>query len=208
VTAANRWMAGDAPRGADYDRRFSELAARGVDVHGEAALVGSYRPLSVLDAGCGTGRVAIELSRRGHEVVGVDADPSMLEVARGKAPHLDWMEGDLADPHLLPGRVFDAVVLAGNVLIFVAPGTEGRVLAGVARLLADGGHALAGYSLRPGGFGVARHDALAAAVGLELEDRWSSWDGVPFEMRSEYAVSVHRKATPAPAQGRRAEYAI
>jgi SAM-dependent methyltransferase len=156
-------------------------------------LVDSYGPHSVLDAGCGTGRVAIELARRGHDVVGVDLDPSMLEVARRKAPGLTWLEGDLADPGLLPGRQFDAVVMAGNVLIFVAPGTEGPLLANVSRLLVEGGRALAGYSLHPGGFDVATHDALAAAVGLELEDRWSTWDAVPFDASGTYAVSVHRK---------------
>jgi SAM-dependent methyltransferase len=194
----NRWLAGDGPRGADYDRRFEELAAAGRDMHGEAALVDSYGPVSVLDAGCGTGRVALELQRRGHDVVGVDLDPSMLEVARAKAPGLPWVQGDLADPDLvaerLAGRRFDAVLLAGNVLIFVASGTEGPVLANVSRLLVDGGRAIAGYSLHPGGFGVADHDALAAASGLELEDRWSTWDRQPFGTDSTYAVSVHRKA--------------
>ena len=192
--AANRWMAGGVPRGADYDRRFDELAALGHDVHGEAALVEAYRPASVLDAGCGTGRVAIELARRGHDVVGVDFDPGMLEVARGKAPQLEWVEGDLADPAVLAGRRFDAVVLSGNVLIFVEPGTEGRVLSNVARLLVDGGWSIAGYSLRPSGFDVATHDALAASAGLVLSDRWSTWEGKPFGPDSSYAVSVHRKA--------------
>ena len=60
----NRWLAGDGKRGTDYDRRFEELAAEGRDMHGEAALVDSYGPMSVLDAGCGTGRVALELHRR------------------------------------------------------------------------------------------------------------------------------------------------
>ena len=69
----DRWHQSDVPRGAAYDDRFDRLASAGVDVHGEAALVDSYGPGSVLDAGCGTGRVAIELSRRGHPVVGVDA---------------------------------------------------------------------------------------------------------------------------------------
>ncbi len=192
--AGNRWMAGEGPRGADYDRRFEELAAQGHDMHGEAALVASYRPVSVLDAGCGTGRVAIELARRGHEVVGVDSDPSMLEVARAKAPQLEWVQGDLADPDLLTGREFDAVVLAGNVLIFVAPGTEGQVLSNAARLLVEGGHAIAGYSLRAAAFDVHGHDALAAPVGLVLADRWSTWDRAPFGPDSTYAVSVHRKA--------------
>jgi SAM-dependent methyltransferase len=192
----NRWLAGegDTPRGADYDRRFEQLAAEGRDMHGEAALVDSYGPLSVLDAGCGTGRVAIELQRRGHDVVGTDLDPGMLAVARRKAPELTWVEGDLADPTLLAGRQFDAVVLAGNVLIFVTPGTEGTVLTNLGRLLVGGGRMIAGYSLHPGGFTVAAHDDLARAGGLELEDRWSTWDREPFGPDSTYAVSVHRKA--------------
>jgi len=185
-------MAGDVPRGAQYDRRFEELAAAGVDMHGEAALVASYGPGSVLDAGCGTGRVAIELSRRGHDVVGVDMDPDMLEVARQKAPHLTWVQGDLADPTLGFDRRFDVVVMAGNVLIFVAPGTEGGVLSNLAGHLEPGGRVVAGYSLQPGGLSVAAHDELAAQVGLFLENRWSTWDRSPFTSQSTYAVSVHR----------------
>jgi SAM-dependent methyltransferase len=189
----NRWMEGDAPRGARYDRRFEELAATGADMHGEAALVDSYSPASVLDAGCGTGRVAIELSRRGHHAVGVDMDPRMLEVARQKAPHLTWVEGDLADPALAFDRPFDVVVMAGNVLLFVAPGTEGDVVSNMARQLAPGGRLIAGYSLRPGDFSVMAHDDLAARSGLRLEDRWSTWDRLPFDQGSTYAVSVHRR---------------
>src|ERR1700732_4830520 len=62
--------------GGDYQRRFDELASSGVDVHGEATFVVRRAPASVLDAGCGTGRVAIELARRGITVVGVDVDRS------------------------------------------------------------------------------------------------------------------------------------
>ncbi len=87
------WQQSNVPRGAAYDRRFDDLAASGMDVHGEAALVDSYGPGSVLDAGCGTGRVAIELSRRGHEVLGVDVDPAMLEVARRRHPAWNGSRG-------------------------------------------------------------------------------------------------------------------
>ena len=94
----NRWMSGDVRRGAAYDKRFADLAATGVDMHGEASFVESYGPASVLDAGCGTGRVAIELDRRGIRAVGLDLDRAMLAEARRKAPHLDWIEADLAHP--------------------------------------------------------------------------------------------------------------
>lgn len=192
--ATNGWMAGDLPRGTHYDRRFNELAARGVEMHGEVDLVDSYAPDSVLDAGCGTGRVAIELSRRGRSVVGVDLDPAMLEVARQKAPHLPWLEGDLADPNLALNCLFDVVVMAGNVLIFVAPGTEPDVVSNLARHLRPGGRMITGYSLRPGGFPVARHDTWASTAGLTLEDRWSTWARMPFHHDSPYAVAVHRRS--------------
>jgi SAM-dependent methyltransferase len=185
-------MAGDVPRGEAYDRRFEELAARGVDMHGEAELIDSYDPASVLDAGCGTGRVAIELHRRGRAVTGVDLDPRMLDVARRKEPGISWVEGDLADHTLALDGQFDTVVMAGNVLIFVAPGTEGAVVANMARRLVPGGRLIAGYSLRHDRLSVAVHDELAGQVGLSLESRWSTWDRQPFEPESSYAVSVHR----------------
>ena len=131
----HRPLAGERrPRGAAYDRRFEDLAAAGVGRARRGGAGRLLRPGSVLDAGCGTGRVAIELSRRGHEVVGVDVDPAMLETARAKAPDLTWVQGDLTDPGLDLGRTFDVVVMAGNVLIFVPAGTEAEVIANAAAL--------------------------------------------------------------------------
>src|SRR6185503_10612980 len=115
----SRWSDSDAPRGAAYDQRFERLAAAGHDVHGEASFVAGYGPRNVLDAGCGTGRVAIELDRRGISVVGVDIDSAMLRVAEEKAPGLEWHLGDLSRLELVDDEDrtvrFDAVVCAGNV---------------------------------------------------------------------------------------------
>jgi SAM-dependent methyltransferase len=196
----NRWQESDRPRGADYDRRFDDLAATGMDMHGEAALVAEYAPTSILDAGCGTGRVAIELSRRGYDVMGVDLDEDMLEAARAKAPGITWLQGDLADPDLdlatpmpTPTPTFDLIVMAGNVLIFVTPGTEGQVMQNAARWLAPGGHLITGYSITAGGFAPDQHDPLAAAAGLVLQDRWSTWDKRPYSPGDSYTVAVHRR---------------
>jgi SAM-dependent methyltransferase len=191
----DRWRDAPVRRGAAYDRRFEDLAAAGVDVHGEADVVDSYHPGTVLDAGCGTGRVAIELHRRGRSVVGVDVDPDMLDRARAKAPDLTWVEGDLTNPDLQFGRRFDVVVMAGNVLLFVPLRTEARVIAHGAAWLAPGGRLVTGYSLDPSGFGPAEHDEAAARAGLILEDRWSTWDRRPFRAGDTYAVSVHRRPT-------------
>jgi demethylmenaquinone methyltransferase / 2-methoxy-6-polyprenyl-1,4-benzoquinol methylase len=63
-----------------------------------------------LDVATGTGDLAIELSRRGASVTGLDFAPAMLEVARGKAPDIAFKRGDaLALPHR--DGEFDAVTV-------------------------------------------------------------------------------------------------
>ncbi|MFF4608413.1 class I SAM-dependent DNA methyltransferase [Streptomyces albidoflavus] len=173
-----------------YQARFDEIAAGGGEVHGEAELVRSLGPGSVLDAGCGTGRVAVELARHGIEVVGVDLDASMLATARRLAPGLAWHRSDLAGLDL--GRSFDVVVMAGNVPLFTAPGTEAALVAGVARHVRPGGGRLvAGFSLDRG-YTLEAYDAHASAAGLDLEARYATWDREPYDGGA-YAVSVHRR---------------
>jgi SAM-dependent methyltransferase len=178
---------GGAWDGEAYQRRFDALAASGTDVHGEAHFVRAYAPGSVLDAGCGTGRVAIELARHGIEVVGADVDPSMLATAAANGPGIEWVEADLAGLDL--GRVFDVVVMAGNVPLFTPPGTEAALVAGVGRHVAEGGWLIAGFRLdRP--YELERYDQDCAAAGLRLVERFATWDRAEFR-DGDYAVSVH-----------------
>jgi len=192
-----RWQRAATPRGDDYDARWLSLEAAGHNIHGEADLVAALLKesggSSVLDAGCGTGRVGIELARRGVRVTGVDADVEMLAVARAKAPDIDWHEADLSDPRGLPDELFDLVLLAGNVMIFLNPGTENRVLANLVGRLAPDGLLVAGFSLWPDQLSCARYDAIASSAGLAPVARWSTWDRHPFR-DGDYAVSVHRRA--------------
>ena len=176
-----------------YDTRWERLAAAGVDPHGEAALVMRYAPRTVLDGGCGTGRVAVELARRGVDVVGADVDADMVEIARRKAPDLRWLVADLAD--LALDYRFDVVVLAGNVIPYVAADRRAPALAACARHLLPGGRLIAGFALRRTWPGLDEYDEWCAAAGLELEDRWSTWDRAPYE-GGDYAVSVHRLSGP------------
>jgi SAM-dependent methyltransferase len=177
--------------GDDYQRRFDELAAAGTDVHGEAAFVMRFAPATVLDAGCGTGRVGIELARRGCEVVGVDVDESMLATARDRAPEIEWIAHDLTTVDL--GRVFDVVVLAGNVPLFTPPGTQPALVAGCARHLTPDGVMITGFQTNRG-YTLDAFDADCAAAGLQLAARYATWDGEPFDARGDYAVSVLRAA--------------
>src|SRR3954451_8574004 len=154
-------------RGDEYDRRWDALQEGGVDVHGEAdlveALLREHGGRRVLDAGCGTGRVAIELSQRGFDVVGVDIDPTMLDTARRKAADLAWIRGDLA--HLELDETFDVAVLAGNVMVFVGPGDELNVLRRLADHLEPGGLLVSGFQLDVGRYALADYDADAEAAG-------------------------------------------
>lgn len=188
---SNRWLQERTVAGEDYDATYERRAAAGENVHGEADFVERFAPASVLDAGCGTGRVGRELARRGMDVVGVDLDPEMLATARRKAPSVDWSLADLATVDL--ARSFDAVVMAGNVMIFLAPGTEPAVVANIARHLQPGGLLIAGFQIMPGQLTVERYDEIAGLAGLALAERWSTWDRDAWDARRDYAVSVHRR---------------
>jgi SAM-dependent methyltransferase len=188
----NPWLAERTRTGEEYDATYDRRAAAGEDVHGEAHFVESLGVRSVLDAGCGTGRVGRELARRGLDVVGVDLDPVMLATAHDRAPRVPWILADLAMVELR--RRFDAIVMAGNVMIYLTPGTEGDVLRNLERHLAPGGLVIAGFQLMPGKLTIDRYDELASSAGLRLRDRYSTWDGDPWRAGGDYAVSVHTAA--------------
>jgi SAM-dependent methyltransferase len=196
-----RWQRSDAPRGDDYDARWTSLAAQGRNVHGEADLIETLLRESggtrVLDAGCGTGRVAIALAQRGFSVTGADADALMLAAAQAKAPEQTWVEVDLADPQDRLDLEFDLVVLAGNVMIFLEPGTEPRVLGQLVDRLVPGGLLVAGFQLRPGRLALTDYDDMCASVGLNAVARWATWDREPYT-DGDYAVSVHRRGGAQP----------
>ncbi|MGH3671579.1 MAG: class I SAM-dependent methyltransferase [Pseudonocardiaceae bacterium] len=174
----------------DYDERWRKMAASGVNPHGEADLVSSYGPRSVLDAGCGTGRVAIELAHRGLDVIGTDLDPDMIGMARAKAPELGWVRADLSELDL-PAR-FDVVVLAGNVIPYVAAERRHAAVLTCARHLAPGGRLIAGFQLQAGWPTVQDYDRWCESAGLDRENRYATWDRQPFSETGSYAVSVHR----------------
>jgi SAM-dependent methyltransferase len=187
----SRWLeetGGD--RGASYDQAFRDLAASGADVHGEADRVAALVPAGarVLDAGCGTGRVAVELARRGRVVTGVDSDPSMLAVAR-RHGSVQWHEADLAELDLT--ERYDLVVAAGNVVVFLAAGTEQRVLERLGAHLVPGGLLVSGW--RTDRLSAQAYDALAEAAGLLPVERWSTWDAEPWRDDADWCVRVHRR---------------
>lgn len=173
----------------EYENRWDRREADGEDVHGEADFVDRYAKQRVLDAGCGMGRVGLELARRGYDVVGVDNDPEMLERAKSKNSDAQWVLGDLSQ--IAFDTPFDTIVLAGNVLVFVEPARRHLVVPNLVQYLTPGGHLIAGSEFAPG-FDLAGYDDWCYFADLELIERYGAWDRQPFNQDRDYAVSVHR----------------
>lgn len=178
-----------------YAEHFRELAADGSDLAGEARLLDAIvKPGSrILDAGCGQGRTADALTVRGHQVVAVDIDTTLLDAAMIDHPGPTYIHADLAmldlnnddDPML-----FDAAVSAGNVITFVAPGTEVDVLRAIRKhLQPDGPYVLGFHTER---YPVSQFDQHLTTGGFTLESRFSTWDLRPWREDSEFVVSVLR----------------
>jgi len=90
--------------------------------------------LRLLDAGCGTGALAVEAARRGAAVVAIDLSPTLVDLARERAPRdlgagsIDFRSGDMLDPAL---GAFDHVVGMDSLIHYDTPDIL-RVLIGLA----------------------------------------------------------------------------
>ena len=195
LRALTRWAGSGEGHAEWYIERFRAMEAEGMDLSGEARMVNAMVPLGsrILDAGCGPGRVGGFLHAMGHRVVGVDVDPALIAAAEVDHPGPHWMVGDLAHLDLAPrgeAEPFDLAILAGNVLGFVAPGTEADVLRRVAAHVRPDGAVVVGFHLNKVPLEV--FDPAVAAAGLELEHRFATWDLRRWSDTADFAVSVLR----------------
>ena len=198
MSAPTRWVTDTAAGHSEaFVERFRALQRSGADLAGEARLVDAMlsRRSRVLDAGCGAGRVGGYLHAVGHTVVGVDADPVLVAAAREDHPGPTWLVADLATLDLASAGIsepFDACVCAGNVMPYVAPGTETDVLRGIGAHLAPDGVALVGFGTGRG-YELSDFDRHLVAAGFALEQRYSTWDLRPWSASADFAVSVLRR---------------
>lgn len=135
-------MSAAAPPRPDVVWHDAECGAYGADLPAWERLAGHYGG-PVLDLGAGTGRVALRLAARGHEVVAIDSDPALLAALRERAAERSLaVETIVADIRELDlgGRRFP-LALAPMQLAHLLGGTAGRAgaLAAVARCLRPGG---------------------------------------------------------------------
>ncbi|MEV0186260.1 methyltransferase domain-containing protein [Streptomyces sp. NPDC050625] len=134
----------------------------------------------LLDLGCGTGKSAIELMRRGFEVTGADLSTEMLDVARCKdgADAVSFVHADARD---LPDLgSFDVITTMGEPFTHLSNEEElARAFAGVARSLVPGGIFV--FDLPTAGF----NDRLAKwSVIDESENSVVLWRGSPVDEKA------------------------
>ncbi len=200
----SRWERG-GDKNLGYGRRFAELVASGADVDGEARLADTLvsRRARILDAGSGMGRVAAYLHDRGHRVVAAEPDPGLVQQSRRTYPDVDVLPHDimgLTDEVLSAAagpEEFDLVVCVGNVITFVAEGTEVAVLTRLRELLAPGGRILVGFHLEEGPETARKvtPEEFATEVesaGLVVDHRFGGYDLRPVD--DQYAVWILRAA--------------
>jgi SAM-dependent methyltransferase len=183
-----------------YTDRFAREYAEGADLEGEARFVDVLAPRGarVLDAGCGTGRIAAALHRMGHTSVGVDRDAGLIGMARDRYPGPIFLPSDLLSltPDALVAanapKSFDVIVLAGNVMVYLAPGTERDVLRVLGGLVVPGGAIVTGFHTDRE-YPVPALDEDAAAVELAVEHRFATWHLAPWVPEADWAVTVLRR---------------
>jgi magnesium-protoporphyrin O-methyltransferase len=98
----------------------------------------------VLDAGCGTGALAVEAARRGAQVLAIDLSPQLVDLARDRQPaeltsehsvgRIDFRSGDMLDPAL---GEFDYVVGMDSLIHYQTLDAV-RVIGGLAQRTRQG----------------------------------------------------------------------
>ncbi len=102
------------------------------------ALAGAA-PKTILDMGCGTGRLAVALAERGHRVTGADPSAGMMRVARNRAggERVTWVDSDSAS--LALETRFDLIIMTGHVFqVFLEDDEVRATLRNLRRHLAPG----------------------------------------------------------------------
>jgi SAM-dependent methyltransferase len=145
-------------------------------------------PRSVLEPGCGSGRMLGPLAQRGVDVTGFDLSPAMIDLARarlGDSGHV--LVADMTDFDL--ARTFDGAVCPINTLQHLTPDGLGRHLECMVRHLESGGRYLAQVGLMDAESydPAAAHHAEASRGETKL--RWE-WGDV--EMDFERGISRQR----------------
>lgn len=195
----NKWRAAmqDPTHSTRYAERWERMEAEGTDIDGEGRTIDALadRNSTILDAGSGNGRLAGYLARAGHKTIGIDLDPYLVDVAKTKYPEAHFEVADLADfslyDHAGKIQTYDIIVSAGNVQTFLADWERLPALENIARHMHATSRFVTGFQLARG-YSNLQFTKDAAAAGLEIIQRFGTWQFHPFIEDGEFMMSVLR----------------
>ena len=124
---------------------------------------------SVVDVGCGTGRLEPFLAARGLSPQGIDLSPGMIRVARREHPGFDFNVADLRE---LPfGNASLVGVVCWYSLMYLAPADRPTAFGEVARVLKPGGYLVTAFKA---GDSQVRRGGRSTGLGVEFDVYWLS----------------------------------
>ena len=144
----------------------------------------------VLDLGCGTGRVALDLAERGHDVTGVDSEPALVRTLSARARERGLrVHAEVADARALALGMRFALAIAPMQVVQLLGGPDGRasMLAAVRLHLRAG--ALLAVALADPFEGIPGDDALPPLPDVREEDGWV-YSSMPVAVRTEESATA------------------
>ncbi len=190
--SAERWWVDEAVWDELFDFIFppEQLRLGEVVAAQVSALLELAAPADLLDIGCGPGRVAVPLARRGHRVVGVDVQPRYLARARAWAQRegvpLQLRQEDVS--RLTFDGAFDAALCVFTSFgYFADPADDRRVLACACRALRPGGRFVIETAHRDGVVRLMRTRQLRTADGRRCREE-PSFDPVSGVVETRWTV--------------------
>jgi SAM-dependent methyltransferase len=181
-----------------FDERYPELFG---PVEGDAEkeveeILGFLRPprgAAVEDLGCGRGRHAIPLARKGYRVTGVDISENMLRLARGRAERervrVEWVKEDMRT--FCRHGAFDLALSLFTSFGYFSDAENQQVLGNIGKSLRQGGMLL--LDLRNAGKGLSRLEDLDRTVEVPAGSLRMS---VRFDRRTMRASAEHTLIRP------------
>jgi len=108
-----------------YDALYTQLFDYAAEYEYYGSILGQNDCQSVIEYGCGTGRLATHFLHAGYEYMGVDLSPEMIRVAQAHNPGACFMVGDLVTFQI--GDPLDAALITGRTISYLL--TNQQVLA-------------------------------------------------------------------------------
>jgi SAM-dependent methyltransferase len=139
----------------------------------------------VLDLGCGTGRVALDLAARGHSVTGVDSEPSLVRALAARARERGLrVDAEVADARALALGARFALAIAPMQVVQLLGGPSGRasLLASLRLHLVSGG--VAALAVADPFEGIPDGDIEPPLPDVREEDGWL-YSSMPVAVRVE-----------------------